>query len=308
MSSERSDSYLMFCMALTPFNADGSIDGDGLRAHLRRLVGARLGVYMGSPGSGEGNVLSVAELRRVYEIGVEVCKGKVPVYANPREPRTAEELIALANEAISAGVDVVALYQLINGHGMIPNEREQEIYWNTVLDAIKHPAAIFINAVHGYRPSVALLKRLTARYHQVIAANVLGTDAEYFQQVRDAIPIGTKMYAHMLRSNIATLSSADGAIGSEGNILPRTVQMLGEGLSTGDMAKIREAAMNVQRFATICREWYPATPRWLKMAMKVLGLGNGVLRLPYVLPPDEDLRRMSSAFASMRLRELEGLA
>ena len=60
-----------------------------------------------------------------------------------------------------------------------------------------------------------------------------------------------------------------------------------------------------QRFYNIVSEWAPSTARWVKMAMKVLGTGNGVLRPPYLLPPESDQQRMAEAFAAMRLMEIE---
>ena len=105
----------MLCMAATPMHADYAIDEDALRMLLRRLVAAGNGIYLGSGGAGEGHSLSPAELRRVYDIGVEEAKGKVPVYANPRESRTAEAMYEVAREAVEAGVDMVQLYQVDAG-------------------------------------------------------------------------------------------------------------------------------------------------------------------------------------------------
>ena len=39
--------------------------------------------------------------------------------------------------------------------------------------------------------------------------------------------------------------------------------------------------------------------------MKVLGLGNGVLREPYALPPEEELNELSVRFDRLGLRNLE---
>ena len=39
-----------------------------------------------------------------------------------------------------------------------------------------------------------------------------------------------------------------------------------------------------------------------------MGTDNGGLRLPYLLPPGEELRRMVDQFAAMRLHELEAEA
>src|SRR5580698_625421 len=93
---------LMFCMVVTPMHDDGSIDEDGLRAHLQRMIAARVGVYLGSGGSGEGHALTLDELGLVYRIGVEECSGKVPVYCNPPELRSAAEMLTKANKAIEA--------------------------------------------------------------------------------------------------------------------------------------------------------------------------------------------------------------
>jgi hypothetical protein len=45
------------------------------------------------------------------------------------------------------------------------------------------------------------------------------------------------------------------------------------------------------------------------MAMKVLDLpaGNGVLRRPYLLPPEEEQKEMLSALEALHIRDLEGL-
>src|ERR1700680_2792220 len=107
----------MFTMTLTPWNADGSLDEAGLRVHLQRLVDGNNGIYLLSGGTGEGHVLTPNEARRICEVGVEVAKGKVPLYANPRESRSAADVLAYSREAVAAGVDVVQFYQLDGGHG-----------------------------------------------------------------------------------------------------------------------------------------------------------------------------------------------
>ncbi len=71
-----------FVMSVTPFDSKGEIDEVLLRAQLRRLRDAGLGVYLGSPGTGEGHTLDLPELRRLYEIGVSELKGAVPVFAS----------------------------------------------------------------------------------------------------------------------------------------------------------------------------------------------------------------------------------
>jgi len=49
-------------------------------------------LYLGSGGNGETHAMSPAEL--AGSIGVEECKGKVPMHANLPEDHTAEAMIA----------------------------------------------------------------------------------------------------------------------------------------------------------------------------------------------------------------------
>src|SRR5580704_16023402 len=128
--------------SITPFDREGRLDEDGLRRHLRRLGTAGLIVYLAGSGSGEGNALSLAETRRVFEVGVEELKGKTSVRAMGVEPRTANQLIEIAGIAAETGLDAMQVYSLDAGHGVKPSDRELEQYFTDILEAIKLPAIL----------------------------------------------------------------------------------------------------------------------------------------------------------------------
>src|SRR5882672_7953816 len=94
----------------TLFTTTKALDEDAYRKSLQRFVDFKIGPFLASGGSGEANSLSWNEVHRVYQIGVEVCRGKVPVYANMPEVRSAQEAIDFSRLAIEAGVDIVNLY------------------------------------------------------------------------------------------------------------------------------------------------------------------------------------------------------
>lgn len=296
---------VMFCMSATPFHEDGSLDEDGLRTHLRRLVAAGNGVYLGSGGAGEGHVLTVPELRRIYDIGVEECKGRVPTYANPREARSAEQMYEVAREAVAAGVDCVQLYPLDGGHGMRPTEREQETYYRDLLDALDHPTAISVHIYAGYLAPVSLLKRLADDYPNIIAINVMGPPNSYFVEIRDTLPKSIKLYTGTLNLTQVLALGADGCLAAENNLVPNLCRSIIDHFEASDIAQLDDASLTLVRLQNIVNQWSPATARWVKMAMKVLGLGNGVIRKPYLLPGADDQQRMADAFARLKLMELE---
>ncbi len=298
----------MFCMSQTPFTEGGDIDEEALRLHLQRLVDADNGIYLGSPGAGEGQVLSVAEHRRLFDIGVEVAKGKVPLYANPRESRSAELVYEVAKEAVAAGVDAVQLYGLAPGQVMIPSERELEAYYRELLDEIHHPVVISTSWMVPTPPTPSLVARLVADYDQIIAVNAFTSDGDQFIAFRDALPDRLPLYGSFQAHGHWLLLGASGAVIAENNIIPNVARRLLEAWSANDLTTAGEASLLLHRLSFLMREWFPATARPVKMALKVLGLGNGVMRKPYILPPAADYDRLAAGLVKLRIQEIEGLA
>lgn len=299
----------ILCMAATPMHGDFSIDEAGLRAHLRRLIAAGNGLYLGSAGSGESHSLTREELRRVYEIGVEEAKGKVPVYANPPEARTAAAMLEIVQIAVAAGVDMVQVYQVDGGHGMTPTVREQEAYFSAILDRVDHPVSLSMHRVAGYLAPLSLLKTLCSRYPQIRAINMMLTPDAYFLQARDALPESVRFYTTTLVLPTLASFGAVGALGAENNCIPKTCRAIGDGIVTGDVAKVAQAMQTLRRFASALSEVCPqaGSARGNKMGMMALGLGNGVIRPPYLRLPDEDLKKLAARLDELHIRETEGL-
>jgi dihydrodipicolinate synthase/N-acetylneuraminate lyase len=300
----------VFCMSATPFDSFGALDEDALRAHLRRMVDAGVAVYLGSGGAGEGHALTLGELRRIYAIGVEECKGRVLTYANPRESRTADSMLELAQAAIDAGVEVVQLYPVDAGHGMRPTLAEQEAYYRDLLDAIDHPIALSVHIAVGYITPIPLLAALCNEYKHVVAVNLMGTPPGYLVELADVVRGGIDLYVPIASMVQGLALGARGCLAAEPNVVPRLCRKIVDASIARDLDAAGAHQADILRFASIVNRWAPSTARWVKMAMKVLDLpgGNGQLRKPYLLPPPADLKAMAEAFDAMGLRQLEGLA
>lgn len=310
MNQPKHKKPITYVMSVTPFKADGSLDEDGLRQHLRRMVKAGCGVYLGSGGSGEGHFLTMDERRRVYQIGAEECKGKVPVCANPPEQRSAKDMIEVFRAAAEAGLDLVQVYQVDGGHGMRPTPRELDHYIRSVLDAVDHPTALSCHFYSGYTPAAAMYGKIARDYPQVKAINAVGTPIGYHVELLDAMPEHVEIVVGIRQILEGFPLGATGYMTAEPNVAPYLCQSIVEHYARGDIVACAKATANLFRLVNIVLRWAPSNSRWLKMAMKVLELpaGNGVLREPYLLPEEDQLQEMKRQLDALGILSIEAEA
>lgn len=297
----------MFCMVVTPMDRDGVIDEEAFRLHLRRMVSARVGVYLGSGGTGQGHALDHGELARIYEIGVSECKGRVPVYCNPPEARTAKEMLAKCQLAFDAQVDVVQIYQLDPGHGRAPTAGEQESYFRDVLEEIVHPVALSIHRSSGYFASVDLVIRLCEDYPQIKAVNLHGPDLTYFVRLQDRVSRSVKLYGGMT-TLLSTLPLGGwGCQAAEPNIFPNLAQSIIDRFLEGKVLEMGDAYKSVLRLWAALEPAQAESQDATKAVLRVLGLPGGYPRPPRAQVAEVTLQRVRQNLESLGIWELEGV-
>jgi 4-hydroxy-tetrahydrodipicolinate synthase len=300
---------LMFSMVVTPMHADGTLDEEGIRAHLRRQIDAGVGVYLGSGGSGEGHALELDELGRLYEIGAEECKGKVPVYCNPPESRSAKEMLAKTQKAIDAGVDLVQFYQLDAGHGRQPALAEQEMYFRDLLEATDYPVGLSIHLAVGYLAPSTLVTQLCADYPQIKLVNIpYGPPLNYLVRLRDTIREDIKIYVGMHNVLGGLAMGAWGAQVTEPNQIPNLCQSVCDHWAAGRVAEAAEAYAHVLRVTDVIELGRRVSADGPKAALKALGIDVGPPRHPRVPVDDATIEKMRQEFARLGTLDLEKAA
>ena len=298
-----------FCMTVTAMDSRGRIDEAGMRRHLQRLVAGGVGVYLGSGGSGEGHALTVKERGLVYKIGVDVCKGKVPIYCNPPEARSAREMLETVKQAVDAGVDVVQLYQIDAGHGRQPPVAEQEMYYRDLLEAIDYPVAISIHSASGFLAPVSLTAKLCKDYPQIKVLNLpSGSGSTFFVQHRDVISDNVKIYAGGMDILYGLPLGSWGAQVSEPNQVPNLCRSIIDHYLAGDLEKANEAYKNVLRVGTVIGMGRKVSSDGPKAALKALGHDVGNPRPPRVPVDDPTIEQMRQTFKKLGTAGLEAAA
>jgi 4-hydroxy-tetrahydrodipicolinate synthase len=92
---------------LTPFDADGAVDRDALRAHVGWLVDQGVDGLMPCGTTGETALLSDDEVVEVVEATIAAADGRVPVIAHVGRPGT-RPTIELGRRALDAGAGAIS--------------------------------------------------------------------------------------------------------------------------------------------------------------------------------------------------------
>ena len=299
-----------FCRVATAFSKDGGLDEAAFRSWLDRFIDARIGVYLGSGGIGEGHTLTRDELRRVYEIGVDHCKGRIPVYANIPEQFTARDTIDQAKLAIACGVEAVNVYGAEGRHEFEATDHELTAYFDTVLSAIDHPVTLAAQPGIGYPVKAPIIAEMCRKYPQVSAVNLTGVNDSYFLYLREAVQRDVAYYVTVTGSMNMLVLGAAGLLGAEMNIIPKTYRLYLDLFEQGRLQQAGLVYADIKRYIDYTARWNPAPTRWIKMAMVALKLpgGAGGIREPYMIPPEAEMREFTDGLLRLRVPEIDDMA
>lgn len=261
-----------FVVSVTPFTEDGALDEEMLRAHFRRLAAARIGVYVGGSGSGEGLTLSHDETFRLYRIAHEELNGRVPVRAMGFEPNTAGQMVELARIAREAKLEAMQVYSVVAA-GATAQELEQ--YFSDVLSVIRIPAVISIHHAVGYTVPVETLGRIVERYEHVVGINCTRADIRLLDRVGSSVAVHVADASQIL-SNLAL--GGHGFLSNIANIVPELCVSLINCVKAGDLrGAARDYAALVRLDDRIPKQ---LGIKGIKGAMRMLGMPAGYPRRP----------------------------
>ena len=295
-----------FCCSVTPFASDGSLDLAALRAHLRRLADAGVGVYVAGSSPGEGYALSQHEVRRCLEVAVDEVGRRVPVRAMGVEPRSAAQMVELVRLAAATGVDAVQIYSLDMGHGGRPDPGTLERYFRAGIEAARIPCVVSSHYFGGYVLEPELVRRFLDDYEHVVGFNVTSPEIPYLVRVLDAVEgraavhVGGPMHALT-----ALALGAQGYLSSESNYAPRLARALIDRHVAGDHAGASAAYATLMRLMAGMGDIPGMSVRTVKAMLGALGHPGTGLREPHLPLTDEERVRAAKRLAALGIRELE---
>jgi len=292
-------------ISITPFDESGAVDWDATREHLARLRDARVGVYVGGGGSGEGHALLADEVDELLAVARAELVGAVPTRAMGVEPRTAREMIDFGRRVEAVGLDAMQVYSLDMGHLGIPRPVELERYFTEVLDTVQLDCVLSTHFSVGYLVPIDLLVTLCERYPHVIGVNcsISGGDFGYLVRLLAALPPRVEVHVGGPMHALSALAlGGTGFLSSEGNVVPQLVQSVVASFAVGEHRAAEDAYASVMRVFSLLSSRVA-----VKAILRALGLPGGWPRLPRMFVGDElDPVATVAALRELAIPELAG--
>ncbi len=265
---------------VTPF-AGGEVDWDG----LGRLVDwhAEQGTPTLAPcgTTGESPTLDHTENERVVAFVCERAAGRLKIMAGTGSNSTAEA-IRMTKAAKRAGAD--GTLQV----GPYYNKPTQEGYYRhfgAIAEAVDLPIVMYnIPGRTGSNITPETMARVAENYPTLVAVKEATGSLDQASQVAALTDLLLLSGDDSLTLPLMSVGGA-GVVSVVGNIVPRDMMALVAAFAAGDHAG---ALQLHRRLFPLCRDLLSVAtnPVPLKCAMKLLGRGNGELRLP-MCPLDE---------------------
>jgi 4-hydroxy-tetrahydrodipicolinate synthase len=294
------------CRIVTPFAPDGALDLDACGPLVERFADARIAVYLGSGGSGEGHALAPRELSDLYAAAVRKGAGRIPVYANPPEQHTVSAAIMHAQLAVEAGVELVNVYGPAGWHGYQATAEEYLAYFDEVLPAVRVPVALCPNPGLGYAVAPDTVAEVCARHPGVAAVNLNGVPLAYLARLRELTGGQVRLYADDGGLRGALPAGAAGIVSALPNLIPGTFRRYVDAVRCHRADEEADLYGQIQRLRQYGEQWPGGTPRWIKLALHALHLpgGRGGPRPPYLPLTETAVRQFLADARNLHIPEI----
>ena len=292
---------------VTPFNADGSIDEQALRALVNWQIHAGIDFIVACGSTGEAATLDEDEWLTAVRIVVDAAADRVPVWAGCTHNCT-RTLLRLAG--MLRQVRGVSAILSANPYYNKPTQEGQYQHFLALAKAV-HPIPVCLYNVPG-RTAVNLdpetVVRLVSGAQNIQAIKEASGKLPQIAELVHLLPSGFKIFSGDDNLALASIGiGAHGLVSVASNEAPAEVaRMIGAAL-TNDWNQARE----IERLYTRLFEanFWESNPSPVKTVLNLMGKCRDTVRLPLV-PPTADTRarleRLASELGLLKFVPVEG--
>lgn len=276
---------------VTPMNADGSINFERFADLIEFQIenGADAIIVCGT--TGESSTMTHEEHLEVIRYCVEKVNKRIPVVAGTGSNCT-ETAIYLSTEAEKMGVDglliVSPYYNKATQNGLYT-------HFKTIADAVKVPIILYnIQGRTGVNIAPATIVRLCKDCENIVAVKEASGNISQVAKIA-ALSKGTiDIYSGNDDQIIPIMSlGGKGVISVLSNVAPRQTHEMCEKYLTGDV--VEATKMQLEAIDLIDALFCEVNPIPVKMALNLMGMEAGTLRLPLTEMEEANVAKLKAA-------------
>ncbi|MFA7109146.1 MAG: dihydrodipicolinate synthase family protein [Sphaerochaetaceae bacterium] len=295
----------VFVMMTTPFHEDRTLDLEGVRTHVKYILGEGIktgnGVLVPVGSTGECPMMTLEEKKLVMDVVMEEAKGLVPVMptCNSCDTREAIEMVQYAEKIGAAGVMCSPHYYWKPTYGML-YEHFKAIADSTNLGIVIDNC----NFATGADISVSSLEKLVEEIPQIIGFKENSSDIGKWDEECRILDSKVNFIAGNADCHwpyVALIGSV-GMISAMANFIPARVLEIWEACEEGDFfkaKKLHRTLMPISLFnSRIASEKYKS---FIKEMMMLMGIPAGPTRLPLVQLSSEEKEKAKEVALQLNL-------
>lgn len=269
-------------MLVTPFNADGTVDYDGLRKLINHLIDGKVEYLVSLGTTGEASTLNKADKKKIWEFTAEVNNGRLPLVAGIGGNDTAEVTESIKTFEVNG-------YDAILSASPYYNKPTQEgIYQHYKAISESSSLPVFLYNVPGRTASNVSPEttcRLATDFKNIIGTKEASGNFDQFNQIMRDKPADFMLISGDDPVAMPMISiGAVGVISVIGNALPQQLSDMVRLCLKGDFTTALPLHLNLIEFTRMM--FAEGNPAGVKAALKHLGVCDDHVRLPLVKVTD----------------------
>jgi len=281
---------------VTPFNADGSVDYEGLKNLINYQIDGKVEYLVSLGTTGEASTLNKDEKKKIWAYTAEVNNGRVPLVAGLGGNNTAELVEQI--KAFEANG-----YEAILSASPYYNKPTQEgIYqhYKAVSEASALPVILYnVPGRTASNMSAATTCRLATDFENIIAIKEASANFDQFNEILRDKPADFLLISGDDPAALPMIAlGAVGVISVLGNALPRKYSDMIRLCLQGDFATAAPLHLSMVELTRMI--FAEGNPAGVKAALKHLGVCGDAVRLPLVT--------VSAALAQQIIAEVKSLS
>lgn len=263
---------------VTPFNADGSVDFDGLKNLINYLIEGKVEYLVSLGTTGEASTLNKDEKKKIWEFTAEINNGRLPLIAGIGGNDTRVIAQNIKDFEVSG-------YDAILSASPYYNKPTQEgIYqhYKALSESSSLPILLYnVPGRTGSNISAETTCRLATDLKNIIAIKEASGNFDQFNQIMRDKPADFMLISGDDPVAMPMISlGAVGVISVIGNALPKQLSDMIRLCLAGDFAKALPLHLSLIEFTRLM--FVEGNPAGAKAALKHFGVCDDNLRLPLV--------------------------